>query len=87
MESNQTHYAIELSIYALIPSAGKIHSVQFFSDERMRFDADKCDQAAELLNVFDNKKKSKNAEASWKAYCEDQGAESQLFFEVAVHSD
>jgi hypothetical protein len=86
LESKKTHYDIELSIYSLIPSAGKIHSVQFFSDERMRFDADKCDQAAELLNRFDNKKTSNKAKASWKVYCEDQGAESQLFFEVTVHS-
>jgi hypothetical protein len=86
LENKQTHYDIELSIYSLIPSAGKIHSVQFFSDERMRFDTDKCDQAAELLHRFDNKKTSNKAKASWRVYCEDQGAESQLFFEVTVHS-
>jgi hypothetical protein len=55
----------------------------------MRFDAEKCHQAAELLQRFDNRLKLKKAGVSvaWKAYCEDQGIESQLIFEATVQSN
>ncbi len=89
LESRQMRYDIELDIYSLIPSAGKTRSVRLVSDERMRFDAEKCHQAAELLQRFDNRLKLKKAGVSvaWKAYCEDQGIESQLIFEATVQSN